>query len=198
MADMLDLRGLTRDVDDEASLGGLQVVDDVLSELLEIAESGGVAEGLEGIVGNDLDDLGHEGARVGQQARVLEDGGDDLLGGINGHSFGLGGAVLDEDLGDLELDLVTLLGIVLEAVEIDVDRQLRDVDARLGGSRGSREGAGAGVAACAGTAMRAVPVARAAAAPAATRRFLIMVCPLLSMSRHLMRCSHRLCPADTT
>lgn len=140
MADMLDLRGLTRDVDDEASLGGLQVVDDVLSELLEIAESGGVAEGLEGIVGNDLDDLGHEGARVGQQARVLEDGGDDLLGGINGHSFGLGGAVLDEDLGDLELDLVTLLGIVLEAVEIDVDRQLRDVDARLGGSRGSRGG----------------------------------------------------------
>ena len=140
MADMLDLRGLPRDVNDEASLGGLKVVDDVLSELLEIAEGGGVAESLESIVGNDLDDLGHEGTRFGQQARVLENGIDDLLGGINGHSLGLGGAVLDEDLGDLELDLVTLLGIFLEAVEIDVDRQLRDVDARLGGSSGSRGG----------------------------------------------------------
>ena len=138
MADMLDLRGLPRDVNDEASLGGLKVVDDVLSELLEIAEGGGVAESLESIVGNDLDDLGHEGTRFGQQARVLENGIDDLLGGINGHSLGLGGAVLDEDLGDLELDLVTLLGIFLEAVEIDVDRQLRDVDARLGRSRGGR------------------------------------------------------------
>ncbi|KEY37117.1 hypothetical protein FB33_1437, partial [Cutibacterium acnes] len=67
-----------------------------------------------------------------------------------------------------------------------------------GGGGGAGVGAGAGVAAWAGTAMRAVPVARAAAAPAATRRFLIMVCPLLSMSRHPMRCSRRLCPADTT
>jgi len=67
------------------------------------------------------------------------------------------------------------------------------VGLRVGGG-----GAGAGGPAWAGTAMRAVPVARAAAAPAATRRFLIMVCPLLSMSRHPMRCSRRLCPADTT
>ena len=54
MADMLDLRGLPRDVNDEASLGGLKVVDDVLSELLEIAEGGGVAESLESIVGLSL------------------------------------------------------------------------------------------------------------------------------------------------
>ena len=37
MADMLDLRGLPRDVNDEASLGGLKVVDDVLSELLAVS-----------------------------------------------------------------------------------------------------------------------------------------------------------------
>lgn len=194
MADMLDLRGLPRDVNDEASLGGLKVVDDVLSELLEIAEGGGVAESLESIVGNDLDDLGHESTRFGQQARVLENGIDDLLGGINGHSLGLGGAVLDEDLGDLELDLVTLLGIFLRQSK---SMWIGSFETLMPGLAGA-EGAGAGVAAWAGTAMRAVPVARAAAAPAATRRFLIMVCPLLSMSRHPMRCSRRLCPADTT
>ena len=37
---------------------------------------------------------------------------------------------------------MTLLGIALEAVEVDMDRELRLVDARLSGGNGSRSGIG--------------------------------------------------------
>ena len=52
VADMLGLRGKAGHVDGEAHLGSLEVLDDVLSERLEITDAGGVTEGLEGIVGS--------------------------------------------------------------------------------------------------------------------------------------------------
>lgn len=123
MVDMLDFWGLFWDVNDEVSFGGFKVVDDVLSELFEIVEGGGVVESFESIVGNDFDDFGYEGIWFGQQVWVFENGIDDFFGGINGYSFGFGGVVFDEDFGDFEFDLVMFLGIFFEVVEIDVDWQ---------------------------------------------------------------------------
>ncbi len=142
LADMLDLRGLARPVDNEAGLGGLKVVDDVLGERFEIVKGGSIAECFTDVVGDDLDDLGDEGALVDQQGRILEDSLNDVLGGLHGDGLGLGDPILEQDLGDLGLNLVTLLGIALEAVEVDMDRELRLVDARLSGGNGSRSGIG--------------------------------------------------------
>ena len=70
VTEVADVLGLAGQVDGEADLGLLEVGDDLLSQRLQVAKVGGVAEGLARIVGDDLDDLLDKGGLVGQQ-RIL-------------------------------------------------------------------------------------------------------------------------------